>query len=489
MNELEKYFLPYRNNIIGADQSFEGPFGKKKILYFDWTASAKLYRPIEDKLVNDFGPFVANTHNETSITGTLMTMAYHEAKHIIKKHVNANEDDVLIAAGNGMTGVINKFQRMMGYRVPEKVRESYRLNEEERPVVFITHMEHHSNQTTWLETICDVVIIDPDEKGLVDLAAFEKLVQSYKNRLYKIASVSGGSNVTGIIPPYNRIAAIMHRNNGLCFIDFACSAPYIKIDMHPQNEAERLDAIFFSPHKFLGGPGTSGILIFNSKLYHNLVPDHPGGGTVKWTNPWNEYEYIDSIEEREDGGTPPFLQTIKAALCVKLKEEMGIDRILKREAEIMEYLFSRLSKIPNLHILAGNEKHRLGVFSFYIDDLHFNFGVKLLNDKFGIQVRGGCSCAGTYGHYLLNVDQALSKSITNEIHQGILSNKPGWIRISIHPTTSNADLKFVCDAVEEMCQKFEEWKNDYQYQLQSNEFTHKTFVDSNKEMVLKWFEL
>ena len=316
-DKLEKYFSKFRKNIVGIDVNYPSPFGEQKMIYADWTASGRLYRPIEEKILNDFGPFVANTHTETTFSGSAMTMAYHKARDIIKNHVHAKKDDILIIEGTGMTGVVNKFQRILGLRILENLKEFTSVPEEKKPIVFITHMEHHSNQTSWLETIADVEIIPYDETGLVDIDHLQILIDKYKDRKLKIASVTACSNVTGLQPDYFRIAKIMHQNNGVCFVDFACSAPYVDIDMHPIDKDAYLDAIFFSPHKFLGGPGTSGVLVFKKKLYHNVVPDNPGGGTVNWTNPWGERSYLDDIELREDGGTPGFLQTIRIALSIQ----------------------------------------------------------------------------------------------------------------------------------------------------------------------------
>ncbi|WP_313807744.1 aminotransferase class V-fold PLP-dependent enzyme [Flavobacterium sp.] len=488
--QLEQYFQQFRKNIIGIDQEFESPFGTQKIIYTDWTASGRLYRPIEEKLMNEFGPFVANTHTETTVSGTAMTMAYHEARHIIKKHVNSNEDDVLIVDGSGMTGVVNKFQRILGLKVPENLQKYTQVPDEKKPVVFISHMEHHSNQTSWLETIAKVEVIPACEQGLICLDSFKELLEQYKDRTLKIASITGCSNVTGIRTQYHEVAKLVHQYNGVCFVDFACSAPYIKIDMHPADNPEGyLDAIFFSPHKFLGGPGTSGVLIFNKKLYKNMVPDHPGGGTVSWTNPWGKHKYLDNIEEREDGGTPGFLQVIKTALAIQLKEQMGVDNILKREHEILDYVFGQLKAIPNLNILAGQHENRLGVISFYINDLHFNLGVKLLNDRFGIQTRGGCSCAGTYGHYLLHVDQEQSHYLTDKITAGDLIEKPGWIRMSIHPTTTSEEIEYVCNSIKSLAENHKEWAMEYEYNKCSNEFLHKNALHKEKEMVANWFKL
>lgn len=486
---LEKHFARFRKNIVGIDQRFSSPYGEKTIVYTDWTASGRLYRPIEEKMLFDFGPFVANTHTDTNVTGSSMTAAYHHAKEIVKKHVHASKDDVLIFSGTGMTGVVNKLQRMLGIKLPENMQPFTQIPDEMRPVVFVSHMEHHSNQTSWYETIADVVVIPSDEAGLFSLAALEKLLLQYQDRQMKICAITSGSNVTGLMTPYHEVAKLMHRNSGLCFVDFACSGPYIHIDVHPADPEAYLDAIYFSPHKFLGGPGTSGVLVFNKQLYKNSVPDCPGGGTVVYTNPWGLNAYIDDIEEREDGGTPGFLQAIRTALCIQLKEQMGVDNMLAREHELLEQLFERLERLPNLHVLAGQHKNRLGVVSFFIDDLHFNLAVKLLNDRFGIQTRGGCSCAGTYGHYLLNVDEDTSMSLLEQIQHGHLEVKPGWVRLSIHPTTTDAELAYVCDALEALCENHHNWAADYRYDAKSNTFKHLTAADVDADRVVEWFGL
>jgi selenocysteine lyase/cysteine desulfurase len=286
MTALENWFGKFRNNTIGNNFLHSTPNGEKQLIYADWIASGRLYAPIEDKITKLIGPFVANTHTESSTTGTYMTSAYHEAKHIIKKHVNANEDDVLITPGFGMTSAIVKLQRIIGLKVCGKLLGKECLDNPNKPVVFITHMEHHSNHTSWYETIADVEIIKPNKELLVDLDDLRNKLNKYKDRKLKIGSFTACSNVTGVHTPYHEMAKIMHQNGGYCFIDFAASAPYENIDMHPIDPDQSLDAIFFSPHKFLGGPGSSGVLIFNKSLYNSKSPDQPGGGTVEWTNPW-----------------------------------------------------------------------------------------------------------------------------------------------------------------------------------------------------------
>jgi selenocysteine lyase/cysteine desulfurase len=492
--ELENYFAAFQKNIIGQQQSFESPFGKKEIVYADWTASGRAYKPIEEFIQKEIMPFVANTHTGTTVTGTLMSQAYEKAKSIIKEHVNAGDDDALIFCGSGTTAAVNKLQRILGFRVPERLmdhvkNEQLQIDEELRPVVFVTHMEHHSNHISWLETIATVEIIRPAENGNVDLEHFRNLLEKFKYRKNKIAAVTACSNVTGIQTPYHEIARLVHAYDGLCFVDFACSAPYVNIDMHQAADGMHLDAIYFSPHKFLGGPGTPGVLIFSKKIYTNLIPDQPGGGTIVYSNPWAVHEYITNIEQREDGGTPPFLQAIKAAMCIKLKEEMGVENIWRREEEMLQLVFARLSKMVNVEILQEDIRERLPVISFIVNGAHHNLIVKLLNDRFGIQLRAGCSCAGTYGHVLLHVDKKRSYEILNSIRSGDLSNKPGWIRLSLHPTMTNAAIEFILDAIELTAGHFREWMKDYRYDHVSNEYFFKGIITKEQEEVENWFDV
>jgi selenocysteine lyase/cysteine desulfurase len=360
-------------------------------------------------------------------------------------------------------------------------------------------MEHHSNHISWLETIATVEIIKAGGDGNVDLEYFRSLLERFKHRKTKIAAVTACSNVTGIQTPYHEIAKMIHEYNGLCFVDFACSAPYVDIDMHPADthranahppeNGSHLDAIYFSPHKFLGGPGTPGVLIFNKKVYRNTVPDHPGGGTVIYTNPWNGRAYSSDIEQREDGGTPPFLQGIKAAMCIRLKEEMGVENMLHREEELLRILFAGLSKIGNLEILEGDSRKRLGIVSFIIHGAHYNLIVKILNDRFGIQTRGGCSCAGTYGHRLMKVDRKRSYKIWDAIRSGDLSCKPGWIRLSVHPTMTNAEITFMMDAIRSTAASFKAWMQDYLYDPERNEFCFKGRDPDGNNDIRDWFSV
>jgi selenocysteine lyase/cysteine desulfurase len=489
MDDLQRHFEPFRLGTVGYDQTFPTPYGEQRIVYADWTASGRLYRPIEARMLDTFGPFVGNTHSESSATGTAMTLAYHEAHRLLKAHVNANPDDLILTFGAGMTGAINKFQRILGLKAPEGLRHFITLAAGERPVVFVTHMEHHSNQTSWYETIADLVVIPPDAEGLVDVSALEELLHVHRERPVKIGAFTACSNVTGIATPYHALAKLMHRAGGVAFVDFAASAPYVPIDMHPADPEARLDAVMFSPHKFLGGPGSSGVLVFRRDLYHNTVPDDAGGGTVAWTNPWGQYAFLSDIEAREDAGTPGFLQAIRAALAVQLKDAMGVDAIRRREAAIVPRAMAALAAIPGVHLLAPQVRHRLPLLSFYVENVHYNLVVRLLNDRFGIQARGGCSCAGTYGHYLLHVDPARSRAITDRIDQGDLSEKPGWVRLSFHPTSTDAEIDYCIDALGQIVRHVKRWGEDYTYSALTNEFVHRAGRAIGTPSMRGWFDM
>jgi len=349
-------------------------------------------------------------------------------------------------------------------------------------------MEHHSNQTSWYETNSDVVLLQPDKDLLFDPEELRHQLEKYKNRKFKIGSFTACSNVTGIRTPVHKMARMMHEYGSICLIDYAASAPYDEVNMHPSDPMEKLDAIFFSPHKFLGGPGSSGVLIFDSTMYHSNAPDNPGGGTVDWTNPWGDYKYVDNIEAREDGGTPGFLQAIRAALALELKNRMGTENILKREKELANLAFAELRKIPSIKILADNVEDRLGVISFYHEKIHFNLIVKLLSDRFGIQVRGGCVCAGTYGHFLLEVSYDRSKEITEKINHGDLSDKPGWVRLSLHPTLTDDEIHFFGQSLNAIINNIEDWHKDYIYLNTTNEFIHRNQNEKTDEYLQDWFD-
>lgn len=457
------YWHHFATNIIGNNLTFENEHGTHKVLYADWIASGRLYGPIEEALSWEIGPVVANPHSNASYTGAKITALYQEARQNIKRHVNAKAYDVLVTTGSGMSDALLRFQEILGLKQTN-------FPTDQKPVVFITHMEHHSNHVSWMECDVDVVIVPQGKDNLVDPKNLEDQLEKYKDRKLKMGAFSACSNVTGIINPIHKLAKIMHEYGGFCFADYAASAPYADINMHPEDPEQDLDAIYFSPHKFLGGPGSCGVLIFN-QLFHRGTPSIPGGGNVKWTNPWGDYGYSANIETQEDGGTPAFLQTIRASMAITLKEKMGVDRIKQRENELLVLAHLGLTAINNIEILEEHAiSERIGSIAFNIKGLHYNLVVRLLNDRFGIQVRGGWSCASTYAHSLFHMNQTESKKISDEINTNNSTNKPGWVRLSLHPTMTNVELHFCIESIKQVCIQGKIWAKDFQYNPETNEF-------------------
>ncbi len=463
---LEAHFREIREGVIGNNGYFETPFGTQKILYADWVATGRLYRPIEERITDTLGPYFANTHSYSSETGKVTSNLYMEARDLIKKHVNADADDVLVTTGSGMTGALTRLQRIMGLK---GVRPS---DPKEVPVVFITHMEHHSNHVSWSETMADIVIVPPGDDLMPSPDMLDDLLEKYKDRTHKIGAFTACSNVTGEVTDHKGLAKTMHAHGGVCFFDFAASAPYVDIDMHPNEPECRMDAIFFSPHKFLGGPGACGILVFNKNLYRNEVPEIPGGGNVKWTTPWGKHRFFEGLETKEDGGTPGIIQTIKAALAIQLKEKMDTQFMATKEQALLGLFREGLKDLGEIHYLGNEHTQRIGCLSFNIQGIHYNLMVRLLNDRFGIQVRGGWSCASTFAHYLFGIDQARSSWIMDGIDGKNLENKPGWVRVSLHPVMEDLEVTYITEAIRSIVQNKDEWEKDYQYNPMTNEFEY-----------------
>jgi len=488
-----------RNAIIGQSFMFQTPYGKRLLTYADYTASGRSLKFIEQFLIKIQREY-ANTHTEDDVTGRNMTNILHQAEIIIKKAFNAENNCRIIATGTGATGAISKFQEIIGIRLPPATKELLRnlldksakdnfLEQKEinqlKPVVFIGLYEHHSNDIMWREAIAEVVSIKLTPEGYIDLKDLEHQVSNvkYKNRL-KIGSFSAASNVTGLKSPVYEISRILHNHGCIVCFDFAASAPYVKIDMNKDPDSY-FDAIFISPHKFVGGPGSSGILVFNERVYKTtLSPTSAGGGTVDFVSS-SSVDYSEDIEIREKAGTPGVLQTIKAALAIDLKDAIGIDKIESKEFEYTTRALDRLSKHPKIEVLGPlDPENRISIVSFMIKHedkyLHPKFTTKLLNDLFGIQSRAGCMCAGPYGHLLLNIGEERSQKFQCITQEGKFGFKPGWCRVNFHYLCSEIEFEFICKTIEFVADYGYLFLNEYSFDIHSGEWTHLYFEDTNR---------
>jgi selenocysteine lyase/cysteine desulfurase len=446
-----------RDSVIGANDVVDGPFGPRRVTYADYTASGRSLGFIEDFIRDQVLPLYANTHTESSGTGLQTSRFREEAREIIRRCVGADHEHAVLFCGTGSTGAMDLMGRVLGLRIPEQLDDRYGLSAHippaERPVVFIGPFEHHSNELMWRESIADVVVIPEDSDGHVDLGALEQALATHADRPLKIGSFSAASNVTGITTDTAAVSSLLHRYDALSFWDMAAAAPYVGISMRPVDPADPLsykDAIFISPHKMIGGPGTPGLLVARKDLFTNRVPAVPGGGTVAYVNP-DEHRYLDDIERREEGGTPSIIGAIRAGLAFALKEAVGSETIREREESFIRRAIESWSANPNIQILGNPESDRLSIVSFVIRHgerrLHHNFVVALLNDLFGIQSRGGCSCAGPYGHRLLGIDIETSREYEREIARGCEGIKPGWVRVNFNYFISEGVFQFILRSI------------------------------------------
>ncbi|MCA0900985.1 aminotransferase class V-fold PLP-dependent enzyme [Microbulbifer agarilyticus] len=466
---VEHLLKRIRDNVIGERMPMRTPFGERPLVYADYTASGRALQFVEDTIRDKVLPWYANTHTETSATGR-QTMAFREqARSAIRTSVNASDEHAIIFCGAGATAAVNRIVDCLGLRKDHYVRiggTSGTISDSARPVVFIGPYEHHSNDLPWRESVAEVVTIPLDAMGGVDLDALQSALEQYAERPLKIGSFSAASNVTGIRTDTTAVTRLLHQHNALSFWDYAAAAPYVDIDVQGQDGLSCKDALFISPHKFVGGPGTPGILIVRRTLLPENQPAVTGGGTVSWVSP-GRHTYLPAGERREEAGTPAIVESVRAGMIFALKDQVGADTIEAREAHWLERAFSRWADNPNIEILGGTDAERVSIVSLHLlqdgKPLHYGFVVALLNDLFGIQVRGGCSCAGPYGHHLLHLTDEQSTAIEKLVSEGESILKPGWVRLNFNYFLDEETVDYLIEAIELIAEHGHRMLSFYQY--------------------------
>jgi selenocysteine lyase/cysteine desulfurase len=477
-----------RRSVIGETEAVVTPYGRRRVVYADYTASGRALSFVEDHLREVVLPLYANTHTETSGTGRQTTRFREEARAIVRRAFGADDSHAVLFTGTGSTGAIDRMVRVLGLRLPEGLDRrhglSARIPAHERPVVFIGPYEHHSNELPWRESVADVVRIPEDADGHVDLEVLERALVEHRDRPLRIGSFSAASNVTGILTDTRAVSVLLHRHGALAFWDCAAAAPYVDVSLAPHRPGpdpddaalDHKDAVFVSPHKFVGGPGTPGVLIARKALFTNEVPSVPGGGTVSFVNA-DEHRYLDDVEAREEGGTPDIVGSIRAGLVFQLKEAIGPELIQTNEERLIRRAIAAWSEEPTIEVLGNPDAERLSIVSFVVRHgeryLHHDLVVALLNDLFGIQARGGCSCAGPYGHRLLGIDLDRSHAYQRAVLGGCAGIRPGWVRVNLTWFLSDALADFLIEAVRLVAR--DGWKllDDYRFDAATGRWTHR----------------
>lgn len=406
----------------------------KSILYFDYTASGQAYAPIENEIQKILLTY-ANTHSEVASSAITTSMLYEKARIDLKQSLEIDNRFYLLPAGTGATGAIKKFQELMGLYIPPRTRKRYKIKPKEVPLVIVGPYEHHSNEISFRESLCEVIRIHLDVNDNIDFNELEHILEENKEREI-IASFSIASNVTGVLSDYKKVYEYVKKYDGIVCLDSAAASPYMNIDCN------YYDALFLSPHKLLGGVGSCGLLVIKKDICHDEEPTFAGGGTVAYVSR-KSHEFLKDFELKEDAGTPGIIQLIRASLAYKLRNEIGLDVIKKTEEELKQYFGTRVKEMSGVKLYCSFKQEKLPIFSLNFYNINPYVISRYLSDNYNIQTRAGCSCAGPYGHDLLGLEDGQD-----------FDEKPGWIRISIHFTHTKKEIDLLLEGLQKAIKEF-----------------------------------
>ncbi|MGB3177632.1 MAG: aminotransferase class V-fold PLP-dependent enzyme [Albidovulum sp.] len=452
---------------IGHDVQIDGPFGPRRLVYCDYVASGRALRAVEDVILNDVLPYYANSHTEASYCGAYMTLLRREARQIIASACNADDDFAVIFAGSGATAGINRLVHLFGLDLSD--------GDPTQALVVIGPYEHHSNILPWRESGAIVVEIAEAEGGGPDLAHLDRVLTEHADKPLKIGSFSAASNITGVLTDPVPVTRLLKKHGARVIWDYAGGAPYLPISMRAAPGLD-LDAVIVSPHKFVGGPGASGVLIVRRAAVAVTRPTWPGGGTVRFAAPaFHDYSLM--LEAREEAGTPNVLGDLRAALAFLAKQAVGVDTIAKRNAELLAKALGFFKGHPSIELLGALEVPRLPFLSFRVRDgkggyHHHQLVTRLLSDLYGIQARGGCACAGPYVHRLLGIDPQASAALRDQIMAGDELSKPGFIRLNLSYLLDDEEVEFILQSVSEIASDYEAHAGEYKVDAARAIFRH-----------------
>lgn len=452
-----------RAAVTTPDVTLDGPFGRRPIVYVDFVASGRSLPQLERVIADQILPYYGNTHTETSFTGRVMACLMEDARSVIARACAVDSDHRVVFTGSGATGAVDKLVRLL---------KSRHAGDAQKPVVFIGPYEHHSNDLIWRESGFIVQNIELDDSGNIDIGDLRAKLEQFADHEHKYGAFSAASNVTGVVSDIRQIAQELSRHGARFFCDFAAAAPYINIVMkgHEPDGSDRIDAAFISSHKFVGGVGGSGVLIVDRELLDIEVPTVPGGGSVSYvTADWQQY--ATDLSRREEAGTPNIVGNIRAGYAFLIKEQIGIHRIEALERAQMARFEKAIAPVKGIVRLDQANTERLGIYPFNIavagKQLHYGFVVAVLNDLFGIQARGGCSCAGPYGHRLLEMDDKAARRYAEAIRNGFSGMRVGWVRLGINYLLLDEVTDYIAAALEFISRRGLDLLNMYEFDLKA----------------------
>jgi len=467
-------FEKIRSDFIGLDTEYTLVNGKKtKRIYLDTTASS-LMMGVAYRASNQFLRHYSNTHSLLHFSAKVSTKTYDWIHSRILDFVHADKNEyTCFFMGSGVTAGMNR------------IAKTFKRLRPERDMVLVSIMEHHSNDLPHRKHGGKVIHIPVnDNMGGLDLNIIEKYLKQFHDRINYI-SVTGLSNVTGIINPINKIAKLAHSYGVYIIVDAAQMAAHVPIHMSGFDDKDmEIDALLFSGHKTYA-PGSPGVIIARKSFMSAIEPEEVGGGMVDKVFPDN-YFVSKKFPDREEAGTPNILGAITLGSAVHILDSIGMDLILEKDINLVNYAMNQMLINKDIYIYGDNDTSicpRAGTISFNIKDMDHGLVAAILNDYYNIAVRNECFCAHPYVEKMLHISH--EEEITN---LDCLDNNLAWniepwmgmIRASFGLYTKESDIDALINALNDITKNKEKFIQEYKLS-EDGEYIHKSFTFSSKD--------